>query len=127
MSVRIAVRMYRGATVLVLSGPADSLDSVRQTLVPVLTTPGLVVVDVDPLTKVDPRRLRELVVGLLHFGGDPERLRLVAGRNTMVQSLTRGRIHHVVPLHRTVDDAIAVHYASRVTPSRRLAGATHAR
>ena len=114
MSVHIALRTHRGATVLVLSGAADRLEAVREALVPVLRTAGLVVVDVDTLTAVDPRRFRELVVGLLELGGDPARLRLVARRNTIVQVLARGRIHHLVPLHRTVEDAVAFYYAHRL-------------
>ena len=119
----IARRIHRGATVVVLSGPADRLQAVRQALLPVVRAPGLVVVDVDTLTAVDPRRLRDLVVGLLELGGDPERLRLVARRNTVVQLLARGCIHHLLPLHRSVDDAIAVYYAHKLTYGRLVTGA----
>ena len=113
MSVRIAVHIQKGATVLVVSGPVDSLDSVGDAAAPLLRTPGLVVVDLDRLTAVDARRLREMVVRLLDMGGDPERLRLVVRRNSLLELVTRARVHHLVSLHRTVHDAIAVHDASR--------------
>ena len=119
MSVRISVRVHRGATVLVLSGAIDSLDPVRDATVPFLRTPGLVVVDLDRLTTVDTRRLRELIVRLLDMGGDPERLRLVVRRNSMLELVTRARVHHLVSLHRTVEDAIAVHHADRPAASIR--------
>ena len=113
MSVRISARIHRGATVLALSGAVDSLDPVRDAAVPLLRTPGLVVVDIDSLTAVDTRRLRELIVRLLDVGGDPQRLRFVVRRNSLLELLTRARVHHLVSLHPTVDDAIGVHYASR--------------
>ena len=119
MSVRIAVHIQKGATVLVVSGPVDSLDSVGDTAAPLLRTPGLVVVDLDRLTAVDARRLREMVVRLLDMGGDPERLRLVVRRNSLLELVTRARVHHLVSLHRTVHDAIAVHHASRLAAGAR--------
>lgn len=105
MGVDISVTTERDATVVRLAGTADKRSlhrSWRSRLVAEADT-AHVVVDLDGVVVATPEALRELIEDL---GGGP-RVRLVARRNSVVERLVRWRIHHLVDLHRSLDDALA--------------------
>jgi hypothetical protein len=116
MGLKLQVRIQRWATVVSVTGVADErvLDLLREAVARAALTADLVVVEIDHLTLVDVSRLRELVTALNNSRRRAS-LRLVARRSSATALLVRWRIHHLVPVHRSVEDAITVH---RVTHHR---------
>jgi anti-anti-sigma regulatory factor len=118
MSAEVRVRLHRGATVVSATGVADGtlLGPLTRALVVATADADLVVVDLDELTLLDADGLRGIIRAMVDAGRAP-RLRLVTRRRSAAAVLARWRVHHLVPVHRTVDDAISVHryLAGRVT------------
>ncbi len=111
MTLSLVVSIDRGATVVRVRGRADtaSLAARRPSLAAAAAEARVVVVDLDQTTVAAPQAVRDLVGAL---GADPTRVHLVARRNSMVDLLARGRIHHVFAVHRRIEDAIAAHRAA---------------
>lgn len=112
MSLDVSVTIHRGATVLNLKGTADapSLAARREALVRATGDAAVVVVDLDAATLAGPDALRQLV-SLVAGPAGGDRVHLVARRNSVTTALAHWRIHHLVGVHRSVDDAIAAHRA----------------
>lgn len=72
--------------------------------------------DLDALTLVEPDALRAMVVHLLE-AGPVGRLRLAARHGSAIAVLTRWRIHELVPIHTSVDDAVNTHFSAASAPS----------
>ena len=111
MSLSVVVSIDRGATVVRVRGRADtaSVAARRPSLAAAAADARVVLVDLDGATAAAPQAVRDLVGAL---GTDPTRVHLVARRNSMVDVLARGRIHHHFAVHRSIDDAIAAYRAS---------------
>ncbi len=114
MTLRLQIRDRPGATVVTASGVADErvLLLMRQAVAKAALHADLVVVELDQLALVDVSRLRDLLTAVNEA---PRRasLRLVARRTSATALLVRWRIHHVIPVHRSVEDAIAMHRITR--------------
>ena len=110
MRMHVELRNHRGATVLAIVGTvdADGLRALRQPVAAATLGGDLVVIDLDRAELVDPVGLRALVTDVVGAGAGP-RLRLVTRRNTTTALLARGRIHHLVAVHPSVEDAVAAH------------------
>ena len=108
MALSVVVSIDRGATVVRVRGRADSASVAdrRAALAAAGADARVVVVDLDEATASAPQAVRDLVGAL---GADPTRVHLVARRNSMVDLLARGRIHHLFAVHRRIEDAIAAH------------------
>ena len=119
MTLRLTTAVHRGATLLTLAGTADfgAVAAQRTALAAAAAGAALVVVDLDQVTFADADGLRDLVA-LLAGRDREERVHLVTRRNSVTTVLTRARIHHVVGVHRTVDEAIAAYGSRRRRLSR---------
>jgi membrane-bound ClpP family serine protease len=106
MSLPVSVTVDRGATVLHLRGTADpaGVAAARDVLTAAAADAAMVVVDLDETTGGAPDALRDLVQVV---AADPERVHVVARRNSVVGLLTQARIHHLVAVHRSIADALA--------------------
>ena len=95
MSLHVTVTVDRGATVLSLRGTADpaGVAAARQALAAAAAGAALIIVDLDGTTATVPEALRDLVAAV---ADDPDRVHVVARRNTVVGLLAQDRVHHVV-------------------------------
>lgn len=107
MNLSIEVRSDNFAVVVALAGAADAarLEQLRDPLTAALLDAGLVVLDLDELTTVDPGGLRAMIVDVpaTARGG---KLHIAARHAPTVATLARARIHHLVAVHRSVTDAL---------------------
>jgi len=107
VSLSIQVQSTNGTVVVALAGTADApmLKPLLEPLSAALLGAQTLVLDLDQLTLSDAAPLRELVVALLDnaHGGQ---LTIAAGHDHAVGALTASRVHHLVPIHRSVADAI---------------------
>jgi hypothetical protein len=105
MTLQVAVSIDHGATVLRLRGVADraGVAAARDALAAAALDAPLVVVDLDGTSSTAPDALQELIRAV---PGDPGRVRVVARRNSVVGMLAQARIHHLVPVHRSIADAL---------------------
>ncbi|MDQ4133864.1 MAG: hypothetical protein M3179_11825 [Actinomycetota bacterium] len=114
MTLKLRVRDHSGAMVVSATGVADErvLLLMREAVARAALNADLVVLELDELTLVDVGRLRELLTSV---NGAPRRasLRVVARRTSALALLVRWRIHHLVPVHRSVEDAIATQRMTR--------------
>lgn len=108
MSLSIQVRSDNGAVVVALAGAADAsmLEPLRDPITAALADTPLLVLDLDELSTVDPVYLRELIVEVVATARGGQ-LRIATTHAATVAALAEARIHHVVPVHRSVADALA--------------------
>ena len=109
MAPSIQVRGDSGAVVVALAGTADAsiLDRLRDPLRAALADALALVLDLDEVTTLDAEALRDVLIAVLDCA-DGGRLRIAASREATFASLAAARIHHLVAIHRSVDDAIGV-------------------
>jgi len=105
----IQVRSDSGAVVVALAGTADAsmLDPLRNPLRAALADACALVLDLDEVTTLDAEALRDVLIAVLD-SADGGRLCIAASREATFASLAEARIHHLVAVHRSVDDAIGV-------------------
>ena len=108
MSLEVVVSVDRGATVLRLRGTAEpaGVAAASEALAAAAADAAMVVVDLDGTTGAAPEALRDLVRAV---AGDPDRVHVVARRNSVIGVVAQARLHHVVAVHRSVADALAAH------------------
>ena len=112
MTLEVAVTLDRGATVLRLRGTADpaGVAAARGALAAAAADAAMVVVDLDGTTGAGPEALRDLVRAV---PGDPDRVHVVARRNSVVGVLAQARIYHLVAFHISFANALAAHLWGR--------------
>lgn len=108
MSLSIQVRSDNGAVVVALAGAADAsmLEPLRDPITAALADAHVLVLDLDELASVDPAGLRQLIVEVLGCARGGQ-LRIAAARAATIAALAETGIHHIVPVHRSVADALA--------------------
>jgi len=115
VALSINVRNEGNAVVISLAGAADAnmLAPLRDPLTAALGDTGLVVLDLDELTIGEPDALRKLIVDVLD-NGRGGRLRIAAGDDATLGALAEARVHHLVAVHRTIEEARLAQDAERV-------------
>jgi anti-anti-sigma regulatory factor len=105
MSLSIQVRSDHGTVVVALAGAAapSMLQPLRDPLTATLADAQVLVLDLDALTGVDSTVLRQLLLDVLRRTRRGH-LRIATSH---AATLTEARIHHLVPVHRSVADALA--------------------
>lgn len=108
MSLSIQVRSDNGAVVVTLAGAADAsmLEPLRTPISAALSDANVLVLDLDELDSVDSGYLRELIVDVVGRARGGQ-LRIATTHAATAAALADARIHHVVPVHRSVADALA--------------------
>jgi anti-anti-sigma factor len=108
MSLSIHGRTDNGAMVVTLAGAADAamLEPLRDPLSSALSDATVLVLDLDELTVVDGEGLRALILEVLS-AAEGGQLRIAASHAATVSALIEARIHHVVPVHHRLPDALA--------------------
>lgn len=106
----VDVRVHEGATVVEARGQADAttIAALRDAVVSAASRSWLVVVELDEVQITEPTVLEAVIEQAKAVGG-PERVRIAVRRHTAVTQITRWRIHHAVPVHATVAEAIDTH------------------
>ena len=91
-----------------LRGTADpaGVAAARGALAAAAADAAMVVVDLDGTTGVAPEALRDLVRAV---AGDPDRVHVVARRNSVIGVVAQATLHHGVAVHRRVADALTAH------------------
>jgi anti-anti-sigma factor len=111
VSLSIHVHSTNGAVVVALAGTADAsmLQPVAGPLTAALDDTKVLVLDLDDLDTVDVAGMHDLITGVLApaRGGQ---LRIAASRAATMASLAQTEVHHLVPVHRSVGDALAADY-----------------
>lgn len=108
MSLSIQVRSDNGAVVVTLAGAAGAgmLEPLRDPLTAALGDAKVLVLDLDELTDIDPLGLRAVLVEVLDAARGGQ-LRIAASHAHTIAALVEGRVHHLVPVHRSLRDALA--------------------
>lgn len=106
MSLSIQVRTDDGAVVVTLAGSADAtlIAPLRDPLVAALADTGLLVIDLDDATGLDPVALRDVFVDV--FEAVPGGELRIAGSVETVASLTEVGVDDFAGLHLTVTEAL---------------------